>query len=107
MMAGLDASKSVKILKGDPRTAHSPVIMVTALSDVADRVRGRQAGADISCRSRCANVPLFARVRSLIRLKPADGCLAVRRGRLEPVVGRVTPQPLAHRMRTPPRATSW
>src|SRR5260221_4719798 len=46
MMPGLDGFKTCEILKGDPRTAPIPVIMVTALSDVADRMRWLQAGAD-------------------------------------------------------------
>src|SRR3954468_17527591 len=46
MMPGLDGFKVCERLKSDPATGHIPVIMVTALSDAADRVRGLQAGAD-------------------------------------------------------------
>lgn len=69
MMPGLDGFKVCERLKEDPLTAHIPVIMVTALSDTADRVRGLQAGADDFLSKPVRDVPLFARVRSLIRLK--------------------------------------
>lgn len=69
MMPGMDGFKVCEKLKEDPLTAHIPVIMVTALSDTADRVRGLQAGADDFLSKPVRDVPLFARVRSLIRLK--------------------------------------
>ncbi|HUA56348.1 MAG TPA: PleD family two-component system response regulator [Candidatus Sulfotelmatobacter sp.] len=69
MMPGLDGFAVCEILKSDPMTAHIPIVMVTALSDVADRVRGLQAGADDFLSKPVRDVPLFARVRSLIRLK--------------------------------------
>jgi len=69
MMPGLDGFQVCERLKADPSTAHIPVIMVTALSDVADRVRGLEAGADDFLSKPVRDVPLFARVRSLIRLK--------------------------------------
>jgi len=69
MMPGMDGFKVCEKLKEDPATAYIPVIMVTALSDTADRVRGLQAGADDFLSKPVRDVPLFARVRSLIRLK--------------------------------------
>lgn len=69
MMPGIDGFTVCERLKADPLTAHIPVIMVTALSDSADRVRGLQAGADDFLSKPVRDLPLFARVRSLIRLK--------------------------------------
>src|SRR3546814_14073098 len=52
--------------------------MVTALSDVADRVRGLEAGADDFLTKPVNDIALFARVRSLARLKQMMDELRVR-----------------------------
>lgn len=69
MMPGIDGYEVCRRLKQNPRTAHIPVVMVTALSDTVDRVRGLEAGADEFLTKPVRDLPLFARVRSLIRLK--------------------------------------
>jgi two-component system cell cycle response regulator len=54
--------------------------MVTALSDTANRLRGLQAGADDFLTKPVNDVALFARVRSLVRLKRMMEELRVREG---------------------------
>ena len=71
MMPGLDGIEVCRRLKADPDTAHIPVVMVTALDDTADRVRGLEAGADDFLNKPLNDVALFARIRSLVRLKRA------------------------------------
>ena len=46
MMPGMDGFEVCERIKADPETAHIPIVMVTALSDTSDRVRGLEAGAD-------------------------------------------------------------
>src|SRR3546814_7727413 len=48
---------------------HVPVDMVTALSDAADRVRGLECVSDDFLTKPINDTALFARVRSLVRLK--------------------------------------
>src|SRR5690606_12699603 len=46
MMPEMDGFEVCRRLKADPSTQHIPVVMVTALDQVSDRVRGLEAGAD-------------------------------------------------------------
>lgn len=69
MMPGLDGFETCRILKEDPATCHIPVVMVTALDQQSDRLAGLKAGADDFLTKPVQDVALFARVRSLTRLK--------------------------------------
>jgi two-component system cell cycle response regulator len=69
MMPGMDGFQVCQLLRADPKTRHIPIVMVTALSDVSDRVRGLESGADDFLSKPVNDVALFARVRSLVRLK--------------------------------------
>jgi len=69
MMPEMDGYETCRRLRADPRTQHIPVIMVTALSDTEDRIKGLDAGAQDFLSKPIHDVALFARVRSLLRLK--------------------------------------
>ncbi|WP_269929541.1 PleD family two-component system response regulator [Aminobacter sp. HY435] len=69
MMPGMDGFEVCRRLKADPATAHIPVVMVTALDHVADRVRGLDVGADDFLTKPVNDLQLVTRVKSLVRLK--------------------------------------
>jgi two-component system cell cycle response regulator len=69
MMPGMDGFEVCRRIKADPHTMHIPVVMVTALDQVQDRVEGLEAGADDFLTKPVNDLALFSRVRSLVRLK--------------------------------------
>jgi len=69
MMPDMDGFEVCRRLKNDPATSHIPVVMVTALDQVADRIRGLEAGADDFLTKPVNDLQLITRVRSLVRLK--------------------------------------
>ena len=69
MMPGLDGIEVCKRIKADPLTQHIPVVMVTALDQPSDRIRGLEAGADDFLTKPVNDLALFCRVKSLVRLK--------------------------------------
>jgi len=69
MMPGMDGFEVCRRIKANSKTAHIPVVMVTALDQPSDRVAGLDAGADDFLTKPVDDAALFARVRSLVRLK--------------------------------------
>lgn len=69
MMPGMDGFETCQKIRENPVTAHIPVVMVTALTDATDRVRGLECGADDFISKPVNDIALMARVRSLVRLK--------------------------------------
>ena len=78
MMPGMDGFEVCRRLKSSPVTAHFPVVMVTALDQPSDRVRGLDAGADDFLTKPVDDTALLARVRSLVRLKSVTDELRTR-----------------------------
>jgi two-component system, cell cycle response regulator len=69
MMPGMDGFEVCRRIKANTKTTHIPIVMVTALDQPSDRVTGLQAGADDFLTKPVDDTALFARVRSLVRLK--------------------------------------
>jgi two-component system, cell cycle response regulator len=69
MMPGMDGFEVCRRLKADPATHHIPIVIITALDQPSDRVKGLEAGADDFLTKPVSDIALLARVRSLTRLK--------------------------------------
>lgn len=69
MMPVLDGFEVCKVLKSDAVTKFIPVIMVTALNEIKDKVKGIDSGADDFLSKPFNKLELLARVRSLLRIK--------------------------------------
>ena len=69
MMPGMDGYQTCRRLKADNQTTHVPVVMITALGDTAERLRGLEAGADDFLTKPLDYDTLLARLRGLTRLK--------------------------------------
>jgi DNA-binding response OmpR family regulator len=71
MMPIMDGFEVCKILKDNPETHLIPVVIMTALGQVEDRVKGIEAGADDFLTKPVHRDELLARIHTSLRLKQA------------------------------------
>jgi len=69
MMPGMDGYEVIRKLKNDPQSQDIPVILITALGGLDDRLKGLEAGADEFLNKPVQKAELLARIRSLILYK--------------------------------------
>jgi len=69
MLPKLDGFQVCERLKKDERTKFIPIIMITALKDMKDKLKALEVGADDFITKPFENVELLARVKSLLRIK--------------------------------------
>ncbi len=95
IMPEMDGYEVTEELKGDPKTSSIPIILVTGMDGLEDKIRGLESGADDFLTKPFNFDELVARVRSLIRLKrlqeelaalhdKCGGVLRTEAGRREP-----------------------
>ena len=78
MMPGMDGYETCRLLKANPELQHIPVVMVTALTDATERVRGLEVGADDFLSKPVDDATLFARLRALMRVKQVQDAWRLR-----------------------------
>ncbi|AKB18184.1 response regulator [Methanosarcina sp. WWM596] len=83
MMPEINGYEVCKILKEDPETQFIPVLMLTSLSELEDRIKGIDIGADDFLTKPINRPELKTRVKSLLRVKYLHDRLVSDRDSLE------------------------
>ncbi len=72
MLPAMDGLQVCKLLKGDPRTQHAAVIMLTAKGEESDIVTGLEVGADDYITKPFSPKVVIARIRNALRRRSAE-----------------------------------
>jgi two-component system cell cycle response regulator len=79
MMPEMDGFAVSRWIKENPATKEIPIILITALDGLDDKIRGLEAGADEFLNKPVNTIELLARIKSLLRLKQYRERLSLRR----------------------------
>lgn len=83
LMPEMDGFQVARELRSKPESRAIPILMLTALQEMEDKVKGLEAGADDFLTKPFNAVELLARTRSLLRIKQLHNELEVKNGLLE------------------------
>jgi putative two-component system response regulator len=90
MMPGMDGFEVTRRIRQDNAHRLIPIILVTALRETEDRVKGIEAGCDDFISKPFDSMELLARVRSLLKVKAYNDLMSNYRKELESAVARKT-----------------
>src|SRR4030042_1529640 len=90
MMPGMDGFEVTRRVRQDDKNRLIPIILVTALRETEDRVKGIEAGCDDFLSKPVDKMELLARVKSLLKVKVYNDLLSNYRKELESEVTRRT-----------------
>jgi PAS domain S-box-containing protein len=90
MMPGMDGFEVTRRIRQDPKTRLMPIILVTALKETEDRIKGIKAGCDDYISKPFDKMELLARVQSLLKVKAYNDLMTNYRKELESEVINMT-----------------
>lgn len=99
MMPGMDGFEVARRVRQNEKMRQLPIILVTALRETEDRVKGIEAGCDDFISKPVDKSELIARVRSLLKVKAYNDLLSNYQKELEIEVAKRTEE-LKHAMET-------
>ncbi len=102
MMPRLDGFEVARRLRAQEETRAIPILMLTALREISDKVRGLEAGADDFLSKPFNRVELLARVRSLLRIKQLHDELQAKNALLERVLNRYVSEEITRQILSNP-----
>ncbi len=82
-MPGMDGFEVTRRLRQDNAHRLLPIILVTALQETKDRIKGIEAGCDDFLSTPFDNIELLARIRSLLKVKAYNDLMKNYRNELE------------------------
>jgi class 3 adenylate cyclase len=95
----MDGFEVCRRLKKDPKTAHIPILIVTALSDRKERLMGIEAGANDFLNKPIDIQDVILRVGNAVYAKHLHDQLQVEREKSEQLLLNILPKPIAERMK--------
>jgi adenylate cyclase len=95
MMPGMSGYEVCQRIRANEATRLLPVVMLTALTDVSDRIRGIAAGADDFLSKPFNREELLTRVKSLLRIKTLHDDIETKNHLLRNLFGRYVSSDLA------------
>jgi DNA-binding response OmpR family regulator len=99
MMPKLDGFEVCRRLRRDTKTAHIPILMITALSDRKERLMGIEAGANDFLNKPIDIQDVILRVGNAVHAKHLHDQLQLEQGKSEQLLLNILPKPIAERMK--------
>ena len=100
MMPKMDGFEVCRRLRKDARTAHIPILIVTALSERKERLMGIEAGANDFLNKPIDIQDVILRVGNAVYAKHLHDQLQAEREKSEQLLLNILPKPIAERMKT-------
>jgi class 3 adenylate cyclase len=104
-MPDMDGFETIAVLKSDPETADIPVIFISALNQIEDKVRGFKAGAVDYVSKPFQKEEVVARVGTHLKLRAAQRAVEIEREKSERLLLNVLPSRVAEELKETGKST--